>query len=255
MKLNIALVDDEELALMALEDVIVSECHSLNVVGKAYSVEGAKAILNSGVRIDVLFLDIQMPKLSGFDLLDELDTHDILVVFVTAHDQYAIKAIKAGAIDYVLKPFNPEEFEEIEQRILLIKSQQMAGNRIGISNAHLKANLISNRSSDRIGIPEGKSIKFVKVSEILYLNGEGAYTHIIIKDGSNLLASKHLGFFEQVLGEKHFFRIHKSHVINMHHLSEYLALDVGIAVMSNGDQLPVSRRRVKALVNQMRNFV
>lgn len=186
---------------------------------------------------DFIFLDIEMPLLNGFDLLSKFDPLFFEVVFTTAYDSYAIKAIKYSALDYLLKPISKEDLAEALEKI---KRKQGF-----ISKAQLTmASAVHNKQMpDTIALPTSDGLTFASVNDIIYCLADGSYTRMHMIDNSEILLSKTLGDVEELLGENNFFRIHHSSLINLNQVRKYIRGEGGEVVMSNGKSLMVARTR------------
>jgi two-component system LytT family response regulator len=201
---------------------------------------------------DVIFLDINMPGESGLSLMQSFENTDFQVVFVTAYDQYSLSAIKAGAFDYILKPIDIEElqqtaaklqkvFTEREGRIRELEQYKQSLNT-------LKDSLTRRKQPEKINIPHSKGIKIVNINDIVRLSADNNYTDIYLQGSPKLVVSRTLKDFEEVLDPEIFFRIHKSHIINIEHLKEYINEYNGYVLMSDGVKIEISRRRSAAFM-------
>lgn len=214
------IIDDEEMARTLLEGMLKSYCTNVDVVASCDDLPtGVKAIRK--LKPDIVFLDIEMPGHSGLEILEFFDTAevDFSIIFVTAYNNYAIQAFKLSAVDYLLKPI---EAEELVNAIELHEKYQYKQNM-----AALKHNLHSNKSK-KIGLSGVSSVVFVDLDEILFFQAEGAYTKVFLKDGKFILASKSLKHFEQALADSlEFYRCHKSYIVNINYITEYVKSDGG----------------------------
>ena len=244
MKIRAIIVDDEHHGRENLAGVIREFCPGVELLGEAASVTEAKTLIGEA-NPDLVFLDIEMPRADGFQLLSELKDFHFEVIFVTAYGNYAIRAIRFSAADYILKPINSNELkvavetvsERIRQRKENLRMQQLVHN-------------LSRPAHPRIGLPSGDRIEFVEVREIIRCQGEGNYTHIHLKGNKQLMVSKTLVEFEDLLQEYLFVRAHKTHLVNLLHVVAYVKTGGGVLKLSNGDKIPVSRRR-KEQVQQL----
>jgi two-component system LytT family response regulator len=189
-----------------------------------------------------------MPKLNGFDLLSQFDTLFFDVIFTTAYDSYAIKAIKYSALDYLLKPIGKEE---LSVAIKKLKSKQ---NPISSAQIQMATAVRNKQMPDTIALPTTDGLSFVFINDIVYCTADGSYTRVIMHDGSEILISKTLGDAEELLGEYNFFRIHHSSLINLKLVKKYIRGDGGEVVMSNGQILLVSRTRKNDFLNVFKRF-
>ena len=189
---------------------------------------------------DLVFLDIQMPKMNGFDMLKKIDPINFEVIFTTAYDQYAINAIKVSALDYLLKPVDDEDLtiaiEKCKERLQEKKSH--------LRFEHLFNNLTNKNPLDKtIALSASDGISFVKMSDILRVEANGRYAKFYMLDKQVILVSKTMGDFEEILSANQFFRIHDSAIINLNHVKKYIRGDGGTVLLSDGTALDVARRR------------
>ena len=195
---------------------------------------------------DVLFLDIKMPQGSGFDLLDNLPHHGMHVVFTTAHSEYALRALKAEAVDYLEKPI---DIDDLQAAVAKIKKRRYNGG----DRPDLRALLREMRqdpADDKIAIPMRDGFEWISFREIIHLEAAESYTTLYLTEDRRLLSSKNIAVYERKLEGDMFFRTHKSHIINMrHHLKSFSRVDGNSAVMSNGKHIPISRRKLQVFLD------
>jgi two-component system LytT family response regulator len=245
MLLKALVIDDEELARSSMVYLLQEYCPEIRVIGSAGSAKEARAILAER-DVDCLFLDISMPNENGFELLESLPDGKFSVIFVTAYNQFALKAIKANAVDYILKPVDIEELRAAVQR--LCKQHQVIGDDPQAGVVYQQA--ISNALEDikekkevtRLTLPQQSGLQIVDVQKIVFLEADSNYTIFYLKDGKRLVVAKTLKEFEEVLDEHTFVRIHKSHIINLAFLKTFSATNSNVTT-ATGDVLAVSRRR------------
>jgi two-component system, LytTR family, response regulator len=183
-----------------------------------------------------------MPGHSGLELLDFFEEKDVdfSVIFTTAYNQYAIQAFKLSAIDYLLKPIEPEDLENAVERFIKQESKQ---------DFKLLKNNLNTGNSIKIALPTSNSIKFVEIETILFIKGDGGYSHFYLNDGSTVMVSKTLKVYEDILKEqKNFFRCHKSFIVNILHISDYVKADGGYLVINKVHQVGVSHEKVNELM-------
>lgn len=236
------LVDDEKHALVTLSHYL-----------KSYSeIEILETIQDSRLakeRIDVLkpdliFLDIEMPFINGFDLLQLFDSYPFKVVFTTAYDQYAIKALKLNALDYLLKPI---EIEELDEAIKKYHQKEIETSQEQISNL---AQFTMTQMADTLALSTLKGLIFIKMDEIMYLSASNAYTFVVMKDGEKHLVSKSLAVFEDVLQDNDlFFRSHKSSIVNLKYIKQYIRGEGGELIMQDNANLVLSRAKKQEFLN------
>ncbi|SFT85832.1 two component transcriptional regulator, LytTR family [Lishizhenia tianjinensis] len=234
------IIDDMEAARTALKADLESYCPDIEIIGEAQGVvSGAKLIKE--VSPELVFLDVQMPDGSGFDLLEILPQLDFDVIFTTASDAYALKAFKVSAVDYLMKPIDPDDLMEAVKRA---KDQNNSSERLSL----LKENM---QGSKKIALNTLEKIQIVNIEDIIRCESSVNYTTFYFMDGTKLLVTKTLKEFDKMLSEYNFFRVHQSHLINTEFIKEFLKTN-GELVMKDGTKVPVSTRK-KAQVMEMLN--
>jgi two-component system LytT family response regulator len=240
--ISAVIIDDIAEARSVLQKDIDSYCQNIKVIGEAEGVvSGAKLIRE--LNPDLVFLDIQMKDGSGFDLLDILSDTNFKLIFTTASDEYAVKAFKFSAVDYLLKPIDPDELMAAVKRIDL---QKEPTNRIGL----LKENL---EQPKRIALNTLDKIHIAQVDEILRCESSINYTTFYFVDGTKLLVTKTLKEFNTLLDEHGFIRVHQSHLINTKFIREFSKAS-GNLVLKDGTAVPVSTRKKQVLMEMIENF-
>jgi len=246
--LRALLIDDEVHCIETLRYELQLNCPQVQIVGTASSgTEGIESIRE--LKPDLVFLDIEMPGMSGFEMMGKLDRVDFAVIFVTAYDQYALQAFRCAATDYLLKPVISEQLKEAVNRVASHKQEPQD------SKLQLEAllyNLREGIKSPRIALPTGRGIDFVEADEILYCNAESNYTHVVLTGNKKYTLSKTLKDVEEMLEHLDFFRIHQSHLINFKHLQRYVRDDGGFVVMQDGTHIPISKRRKEEFLAKMK---
>ena len=256
MKLKAIIVDDEDLARKNLGMLLKEYCPNVELVGDAGNITDAKKLIET-VSPDVVFLDIRMPSGSeGFDLLDSLEKRDFLVVFVTAFKDYALRAFQANAIHYVLKPIDIEDLKDAVDRVTQAKSTFTENpenfETYFESIKNLSSSMESEGYGNKVAISHTKGIKLIHIDDIMYLEASGNCTVLYFTDGTRYLDTRTLKIYEGILNPSIFYRIHKSHIINLDYLKEYLNEDGHFAVLKNGKLLPVARNRVSTFVKTLK---
>jgi two-component system LytT family response regulator len=238
MMLKAVIIDDERRSLDGLEAMLGKFIDQVSVVATATSVGmGVKAIEKN--KPDVVFLDVEMPNKDGFQLFDAFDTIDFEVVFITAHNQYAIKAFRTSAIDYLLKPVDLDLLKEAVEKVRLKRKKDKVNKNFEVFVDNLQA----KKNNQQIALSTSDGLIFVKIDQLIYLRGDGAYTYFYLKNGTRIMTSKNLKEYEELLADYDFFRVHKSSMIHLHEMSKYVRGEGGYVVMSNGDSVDVSKRR------------
>lgn len=237
MKIKSIIVDDEKNGRENLSGILKQHCPKIEILDEANSVESAIKLIHN-LNPDLVFLDIEMPKENGFKLLEYFSDFNFEVIFVTAYGNYAIKAIRFSAADYILKPINYIELKTAVKKVSKSIQQKKENQRL----KQLAYNL-SQPNDIKIGLPTGDRIEFVRVKDIIHCKGEGNYSHIYYEQNKHLLVAKTLVEFENLLNEHSFIRVHKSHLVNLKHIVAYSKTEGGTLQLSNGDKVDVSRRR------------
>ncbi len=231
-------VDDELGARESLFKMIEKYCKNVEVVAKTDSMKTAfKAITD--LNPDLVFLDIEMPNGNAFDLLEKFKEIKFDIIFTTAYDHYAIKAIKFSAVDYILKPIDSEELIQAIERFENKKGEKSSLNK---QFKTLLSNVKSGAKLKKVGIPDGDGLTFINLSDIIRCDSDGNYTFFILNTGKKIIASRTLGEYEQLFSDDNFFRVHRSHLINLEHVKKYIKGEGGYVIMSDNSQVEVSRR-------------
>ncbi|MFK7031247.1 LytR/AlgR family response regulator transcription factor [Flavobacterium oreochromis] len=240
--INAIIIDDEKRARLNLSILIKEYCPQINIIAECENLpEGVKSIRKN--KPDLIFLDIEMPGHSGLELLDFFDENEInfKIIFTTAYQEYAIQAFKFSAIDYLLKPINPEE--------LIAAATRFSKEKEKIDKyAILKENL-KDETFRKIAVPSGNSLVFIEVNDILFIKGEGAYSEIHFRNNEKLLVSRNLKNFEDIICEqRNFIRIHKSFILNTHYIKSYNKSDGGSIEIQNGLHLPIGTDKIQTIL-------
>jgi two-component system LytT family response regulator len=248
MKLKALVVDDEVHARENLKFLLQNYCEEIEVVGMAGDEKSARECVER-LSPQVIFLDICMPSgTEAFDLLDSLPDKKFQVVFVTAFKEYAIQALNANAIHYLLKPVDIDDLKAAVKKLvstsqLFAESGDQMVNYIK-SLENLSKAMRPYGGISRITINYAKGFKIVDPNEFVYLEGDGNYTSIIFTDGTKYVDTKSIGVYEDILDKQQFFRIHKSHIVNVLFVKEFLNDNGHYVIMKNNIRLPISRLRV-----------
>lgn len=255
MKVTAIIVDDEMPARENLSMLLEEFCPQVEVLAKAGNITDAREKILT-LQPQLVFLDIRMPSATeGFDLLDSIPDKNFLVIFVTAFKDYAIRAFNANAVYYVLKPVDIDEL-----KLAVAKSIEKLGQGDKNISAYyetireLSASIKGQKYSSRITIHHSKGIKIVNDADVVYLEADGNCTQLFFVDGSKYLDTRTLAVYEQLLNPRQFFRIHKSHIINMNFLTEYMHDDGNHVLLKNGTKLAVARNRVPDFLKKLREL-
>jgi two-component system LytT family response regulator len=240
------LIDDEKSGRENLSGLLREHCPQIRLMGEAISVESAIPLIEK-LQPQLVFLDIEMPGANGFKLLEHFRDFSFEVIFVTAYDNYAIKAIRFSAADYILKPINLNELKLAVEKVAG-RIQKKA------ENEQLKQLFynVQHPQNPKIGLPTNDRIEFVEVKNIIRCQGESNYTHLFFANRKPLLVAKTLVEFEELLQEHGFIRVHKTHLVNLNHVTAYIRNDGERIGLSNGDEVGISRRRKEFVVERLK---
>lgn len=209
------------------------------------------AVLIKHLKPNLVFLDVEMPVQTGIDLLTSLEKIDFEVIFTTAHEQYALKAIKLNALDYLLKPFSIEELETAIEKCLAKKTQPLSNEAMHNLLGNLKTSSPENK---KIGLPTSNGTRFVPIQEIIRVEANSNYSIFYFVNGTKLTIAKTLKEFEEMLVPFDFFRVHNSHLINLAQLQQYVSRDGDYIIMSDKSRVEVSRRRKSELMEVLKKI-
>ena len=247
------IIEDEEQGLNNLKNMLAEHCSDVSIIGEAGSVKTGKKLLKSFEKdLDVAFLDISLPDGLVFQMLNELDKIKFEIIFVTAYEEYAIRACQYSSIGYILKPIDPDDLKEAVNRISISKGRHnQITERLDVFNQHYfnKPNPFK-----KISISALDGIYFINIQDIIRCEAEDNYTHIHLSNGDKITASKTIKAYEDMLSSVNFYRVHKSHLINLNYMKKFVKGDGGYLVMDDSKKIEVSRRRRPAFMEQMRRL-
>ena len=233
------IIDDEKHCTESLVIMFERYCKEVEVIGVTNdSLQGLGMI--TALKPDVVFLDIEMPHLSGFDLISKIDKIDFEIVFTTAYNEYAIQAFKVNAVDYLLKPISKNELIEASKRV---KDRLNKTNNNFNVNALINGLGVSKPMQGRIALSNMDGLDFIDVNQIIRCEADSNYTTVVLEKNKKLTVSKTLKEIEELLISYSFMRVHNSHVVNLHKITKYQRGAGGYLILSNGDQIQVSRSK------------
>ena len=236
--LRVVIIDDEDHIRDSLAKLLAKHCPEVTVIGNADGMASGKRIINE-LHPDLVLLDIQMSDGTGFDLLRSFSSIDFKVIFVTAYDQFALQAFRFSAVDYLLKPVNPEQLVEA-----VTKASQLLREHFSLQMNVLQDNLKAISNQDRkIILKTTDQIHLVDMKNIVSLESDSCYTTVHITEAINIMVAKTLKEFEEMLSGCGFFRVHKSHLINLAHIKRFEKQDGGYIVLTNDMKIPVASRK------------
>jgi len=243
--LKAIIVDDESNAIKNLKWEIERFCPEVSILDGFTSPSEAISGINY-LKPDCVFLDIEMPEMDGFQLLKELRFRDFNLIITTAYDNYAIKAFKENAIDYLLKPIDSDDLKRAVSKILSQKEKQGLGFELDKVIDSLRP-----PNNKKISIPLSGRTLFVDNEEVIYCKSDGNYTEIYLTEGKCEVITKNLKDVDRELLNEAFYRVHNSFVVNTYHIKEYIRADGHYLIMSNNQKIPISRTKRDALVQRL----
>ena len=247
-----AIIIDDEKRSRELLNLMIKEFlpHQIEVLGMAENLtEGLKLL--SLYNPTLVFLDIELSGESGFDFIERAPEVNFEVIFTTAYNQYAVKAFKYSAVDYLLKPIDSEELKASISRLI---KKMNSTNSIGNLKSLIE-NLGKNEEyQQKITLPTGNAYEVVNIKEIVRCEADGNYTSFILNNNRKIVVSNGLKFYEDLLPTEHFFRVHHHHLININHVIRYLKMDGGYAIMSDNSRVELSRRKKDAFLSRLNSL-
>lgn len=241
------IIDDEKDAVSFIKSLIEEYCTGIKAVGEANSAKEGYKVINE-LNPDLVFLDVEMPNGNGFDLLEKFDKIDFNIVFVTAYDHYAIKAIKYSAADYILKPIDIDEFTRAVNKV----KDTIENKTVPVDYQVLFENLKSSLPA-KIAIPTSKGIEYVQTKDIIRIEADRSYSMIYLTDGNKIMVSRGLREFQELLLDRNFFRTHNSHLINLEHVKLYAKQDGGFIRMIDNSMVALSRSKKDLFIERMKS--
>ena len=241
--MKIILVDDEASVRNSISAILKGKYPELNILASVGSVEeGYEAILKH--HPDLIFLDVEMPDGTGFDLLNKIPSIDFKVIFITAHQEYALGAIKVSALDFVLKPFDPDEIcRAVERANTVINNEEEQ-----LKLKALQENLESRKVLKRIVLHTAENLHLVAVSDIVRAEADSNYTRFIISDGKKIMVSRTIKEFDALLSGSGMIRVHQSHLVNIAWVDRFVKRDGGYLHMKDNSKIPVSQNLRKQVI-------
>jgi two-component system LytT family response regulator len=244
------IIDDEKAGAEVLQFLINENCPGIQILSMEHSVESAITSINK-FKPDLIFLDIEMPTGTGFDVIQSTREINYETIFITAYEHYAVKAFKTNAIDYLLKPI------DVDELINAVKSAEKRINSLNKNNNTAIESLILSaiQKNKKISIPSQEGILWIDLDDIIRFEAESNYTHIYIKNKKKIMVAKTLKSFEDQLPNTIFCRIHSAHLINLNEIDRYIKGDGGIAVLKDGSNIPVSRANKTELLTKLNLYL
>lgn len=236
------IIDDEKHCIVTLKHLL-KQFDTIDVVATTQGSTDAKKLIEEH-QPNLIFLDIEMPEMNGFDVINQFENPTFKVIFTTAYDQYALKALRLNALDYLLKPIDKKD---VSLALDKFKNQELVISKDQVQNLHLFTN---GKMQDTIALSTQQGLLFVKIDDIMYLEADSCYTHIVMNDKTKHLASKTMATFEEVLLDNSlFFRAHKSNIVNLKFIKQYIRGEGGELIMQDGNYISLSRNRKQEFLN------
>jgi len=243
--LRAIIIDDEKKARNNLLNLLKEYCAEVEVLADESSISsGIKTI--EKLDPDLVFLDIEMQNETGFDLLEKIKEPNFDIIFVTAHHEYAIKAFKFSAIDYVMKPIDIDELVQAVEKVQEKKASRFTKEKFEVLMENMKD---PHASFERIALPTSEGLTFVEINDMIRCESTANYTYFFLEGGKKILVSKTIKFYEELLSDHKFYRVHQSHLINLMHIKKYVKGEGGYIIMSDDSMVMVSRRRKESFLS------
>ena len=252
------IIDDERNLREALERMLIRHCPEIVLAGSAGSAAEGRELLKTH-SVDIIFLDISMPREDGFAFLGTIPKENYSIIFITAYQEYALRAIKASAIDYLLKPVNLAELREAVSKAIKyyeFRQKQEEGKKVyreslDVLNDNIRS---GNKPISKITVASQFGFQLVNVADIMYLEADSNYTIIHLSGLNKIVATRTMGDFEKIINSPEFFRIHKSTIINMNFLKAYYSFQGDFAELTDGTRLMISRRKMADFMEAVAHF-
>ncbi|RZK55088.1 MAG: response regulator transcription factor [Pedobacter sp.] len=251
--LNAIIVDDEEFARSSLYFLIQQNCQEIQVVGIAKSVNEARNLLTQQ-SVDLIFLDIAMPGENGFELIPQVQQSNANVIFTTAYDQYALRAIKANALDYLLKPIDIDELKEAVEKAIKYSNLNKVENNRNESLKNLAEDLGEKQPIKKLTLPSNQGFRLIDIDDIVHIEADSNYSIFNLVNLEKIVVAKVLKDYEEILPENRFVRIHKSSIVNLKFVKEYNSKNGLQVVLNNGEIIIVSRRRASDFFDKIKAY-
>jgi len=241
------IIDDEAHARAAIKGISEDNIPELSIIGEAKNLpDGVKMIRQ--LNPNVVFLDIEMPGYSGLEILDFFGDNEINfhIIFVTAYNEYALNAFQLSAIDYLVKPVQLEDIKRSLKKIGSVSSHQMET---------LKSNLSTENQNHKIIVTTSGNQLILELNNIIYIKADGSYCDIILTNGEKICVTKRISEFDKIQDFPHFMRIHRSHIVNIKHITKIVKSDGGFIQMVNGDELSISKDKKQELEKSIASLI
>ncbi|MEE9438292.1 MAG: LytTR family DNA-binding domain-containing protein [Saprospiraceae bacterium] len=245
------IIDDEKSASDVLQMELEINCPDVNVVAIANDAKAGLLEIKKH-KPDIVFLDIDMPWMTGLEMIELLPDENLDIIFVTAHDEYAIQAIKTSALDFLTKPVDAVELKKAVQKIINKREIACKVTQYQFLVEQVKA--FQENKVKQIILPSQNGISFVEIRDIIYCKAEDTYSFVYLENGKRLFVSKSLKGLSELLAKHNFYRCHKSYLVNLEKISTYSKTDGGFLSLKDGIQIPLSRSKKQAFIDIMKNL-
>ncbi|MFA6126642.1 MAG: LytTR family DNA-binding domain-containing protein [Bacteroidales bacterium] len=246
-KIKTVIIEDEQKSMLTLQTLLERYCPEIEVIGTGSNVETGLRVLEE-LRPELVFLDIAMPDGDAFDLLNRIGRVDFEIIFITAYNDFALKAFEFSALHYLLKPINYKELQDAVQRYEKIRPSNNIHSRLDVLNSSLKNHF------DKISLPSNDGLIIVEIQDIVRFEAAGNYSTVYLSNNENIIVTKTLNQFEEILSGLYFVRIHNTHIINLRFVKRYQRGQGGTVTLNNGTELAVSRARKYEFIEGLKNL-
>lgn len=252
--ISAVIIDDEQNSRDTLRTMLDIMCPGIAVTGEAKNITEGKKLIGK-LKPKIVFLDIQMPRGTGFDLLQSLDRMDFKVIFTTAYSEYAVKAFRYSALDYLLKPIHPEDLRQAVAKAVQPGSEQLV-EQLELLRLHLVASVqpgqnVQGAIPAKIALSTMEGIYFVQLEDIIWCEALGCYTKFHIRNAAPIIVSRLIKEYEDLFSPYNFIRVHNSNLVNVMHIVKYVRGEGGQVWMIDGSEIEVSRRRKEQLLHAL----
>ncbi|MCB0572897.1 MAG: response regulator transcription factor [Phaeodactylibacter sp.] len=240
--LHAILIDDEAHAIQSLAGLLALYCPNVRIIGHASSVADGMALLREK-RPELVFLDVHIGEETGFELLEQLKEAPFQLIFTTGHSDYAIKAFRYHAIDYLLKPIDPAQLQEAVE-----KARRKSASRLDGYQLENFIQALNGKQPEQLTISSSDGFHFIDIASIIRINGDGNYSTFYLQGGERVIASKNLKTYEELLPAGQFIRTHQSHIVKLSCIKKLLLQEGSLLQLADGSEVPLSRRKKEAVM-------
>jgi two-component system LytT family response regulator len=244
--LRVVIVEDETHSREALKSLLLEFCENVEIVGMASDVDSAIKTIRE-TNPEVVFLDVELQTGTGFNVLEKVRDIRFDIIFTTAFEQYAVKAIKLSSIDYLLKPIDIAELQQAVEKARVKRSEEDQQKKLET----LMSNLETSSGNKRICLATSEGLEFINVSDIIYCEASGSYTNFHLINGNKILVSKNLKEYETVLSDQNFMRVHNSFLINLIEVKKFVKSEGGYILMKDNTQISISQKKREEFMERM----